>query len=69
MNLADLNSDGIINVLDVIQAVNMALGNLEPDYNTADLNQDELVNILDILLLVNIILYYVIIIILSLLLQ
>ena len=50
----DINSDGIINVLDVIQLVNIILIN---EYlETGDLNEDEIINILDIIQLVNIIL-------------
>ena len=50
----DINEDGIINVLDIVQAVNLILDN---QYNQlADLNQDDLVNILDIVILVNLIL-------------
>ena len=50
--LGDINSDGEVNVLDIINVVNMILG----DYislESADINQDGLVNILDILELVN----------------
>jgi hypothetical protein len=51
----DINSDGIINVLDVILIVNMVLG-VDESHSIADLNNDEIVNILDILILVNMIL-------------
>jgi hypothetical protein len=54
--LGDINGDMIINVLDVIQLVNMALGIQEPDYSTADLNQDGEINILDVVQVVNLIL-------------
>jgi len=54
--LGDLNGDMIINVLDVIQMVNMALGTQEPNYSTADLNQDGEINVLDIVQIVNMIL-------------
>ena len=50
----DFNNDGIINILDVIQLVNIVLIN---EYNdTVDLNEDGIINILDIVQLVNIIL-------------
>ena len=54
--LGDINGDSIINVLDVIQLVNMALGNQEPDYSTADVNQDGAINVLDVVQVVNLIL-------------
>tara|TARA_Y100000588_G_scaffold375019_1_gene450878 strand:+ start:8240 stop:10669 length:2430 start_codon:yes stop_codon:yes gene_type:complete len=54
--VGDVNGDDIINVLDVIQLVNMALGNQEPDYSTGDVNQDGEINILDVVQVVNIIL-------------
>jgi len=50
----DINSDGIINVLDVVMIVNIVLNN---EYNElADLNDDSIINVLDIVQLVNIIL-------------
>ena len=50
----DFNNDGIINILDVVQLVNIILIN---EYNdTVDINEDGIVNILDIVQLVNIIL-------------
>jgi len=50
----DLNNDGIVNILDVVQLVNIVLIN---EYNNnVDMNQDGVVNILDIVQLVNIIL-------------
>ena len=53
-NLGDVNCDSQLNVLDVVLATNMILGN---EYNTtADMNEDGEVNILDVVLLVNIIL-------------
>ena len=54
--LGDVNGDSIINVLDVIQIVNMALGNQDPDYTTADVNQDGVINVLDVVQIVNVIL-------------
>ena len=50
----DLNSDNLINVLDVILIVSLILNqNFE---NLADLNSDNIVDILDIILIINIIL-------------
>ena len=49
----DINSDGIINILDVVQMVNLVLAN-EYDEN-GDLNEDGIINILDIVQLANII--------------
>ena len=54
-SLGDLNSDDIINILDVILLVNIVLGN-EDDSFLADMNNDGESNILDIIVLVNIIL-------------
>ena len=53
--LGDINGDEILNVLDVILIVNMALGTDEVDLN-GDMNNDGGINVLDIVLLVNIIL-------------
>ena len=50
----DLNEDGILNVLDVILMVNLAL---EEGYeDIADMNEDGIINILDIVILLNTIL-------------
>ena len=52
--LGDINSDGIINVLDVVMIVNIVLNN---GYNElADLNNDSIINVLDIVQVINIIL-------------
>ena len=51
----DLNSDGEVNILDVVVLVNIVLG-IEEENPAGDLNQDGLYNVLDIVLLVNIIL-------------
>lgn len=56
----DINSDGIVNILDVVGMVNMALWPelteiTEDEWIAADLNGDGIINILDILLLVNMI--------------
>ena len=51
----DLNTDGIINILDVIQTINIIL--YESEFNSqADLNGDEIINVLDIVILVDLIL-------------
>ena len=51
----NVNNDTILNVLDVVIIVNIALGEL--DYlEFADLNNDNMVNILDVVQLVNLIL-------------
>ena len=50
----DLNADNVIDVLDVIQAVNFIL-NSEYE-NMADLNQDNVLNVLDIILYIELIL-------------
>ena len=53
--LGDLNEDTILNILDVIILVNIALSNI--DFNSSgDLNTDGIVNILDVVILVNVIL-------------
>ena len=50
----DINSDEVVNILDIIQLANMILSG---DYSdNADLNSDGLLNILDIVQIVNIIL-------------
>jgi len=52
--LGDINSDGILNVLDIVSLVNFVLSG---DYiDSGDLNSDGLLNILDIVQLVSIIL-------------
>ena len=53
--LGDLNSDLVINIQDVVLAVNLVL--TSSGYNSsADLNSDNIVNVQDIILLINIIL-------------
>jgi len=57
--LGDVNSDGSLDVLDVVTGVQILLGNIEPtEYQlyVFDLNQDGTHNVLDIVLLVNYIL-------------
>jgi hypothetical protein len=51
----DINSDGDINIQDVIIIVNSILEG-SPDFPCIDLNQDEILNILDIIVIINIIL-------------
>ena len=54
--LGDVNSDELINILDVIAIVNMILGQSNVDLSTADMNQDGILNVLDITILLNLIL-------------
>ncbi len=50
----DVNQDGIVNVIDIVQVINIVFNN---QYDPiADCNQDGLINIQDIILIVNIIL-------------
>ena len=52
--LADLNQDNIIDVLDIIIAVDAIL---DGEYDVSiDLSEDNIINIVDIILLINIIL-------------
>ena len=52
--LGDLNSDGILNVLDIVVEVNLALtGSYNP---IGDMNGDGIINVLDIVTLVNLVL-------------
>jgi hypothetical protein len=50
----DINNDGIVNILDVVQVVNLVLSNEYEELG--DLNEDSIINVLDIVQLVNIIL-------------
>ena len=55
----DVNSDGLVNILDIVNIVNIVLGVSNPDdcqEIAIDLNSDSTINILDIILIVNIIL-------------
>jgi len=57
----DVNDDGALNVLDIVQIVNFVLGNLEfsaTQIEAADVNDDDMVNVLDIVTLVNMILNF-----------
>ena len=51
----DLNTDGMVNIQDVILLVNHVIG-ISADVTCADLNGDAEINIQDIIILVNIIL-------------
>jgi hypothetical protein len=55
----DVNNDGLINVIDVVQTVNLVLGDTPPtelEACAADGNMDGIINVLDVVLLVNYIL-------------
>ena len=54
--LADLNTDGTLNVLDVVLLVNIILDSSLPYDECSDMNSDGSINVLDVVLLVNIIL-------------
>ena len=56
--MGDLNQDGLINVQDIVQSINITLGAVPTDYQlcSGDLSEDSVINILDIVLLVNLIL-------------
>ena len=53
--LGDINSDSMINVVDIIELVNIILGFSEP-VNTSDVNQDNYINIIDVVSIVDLIL-------------
>ena len=56
-DLADVNGDGVVNVLDLVQIVSLILGSDVPPYEcAADYNGDGEVNILDLVQIVNYIL-------------
>ena len=56
--LGDLNEDGTINVIDVVNLVNIILGGSSSEQQLAagDINQDGTINVIDAVQLVNIIL-------------
>ena len=59
MLLGDVNSDGLINVLDVVNIINFILFINIPvgdQFVLSDINQDDVINVLDVVLIVNIIL-------------
>ena len=50
----DINSDGILNILDIVSLINLVLSD---DFEEAgDINGDAMLNVLDIVLLMNMIL-------------
>ena len=57
--VGDINQDGLVNILDVVNILNYILGVYIPtdnQFNLSDMNQDGFLNVLDVVLLVNIIL-------------
>ena len=55
----DINSDSMLNVLDIVLVVNFILGSDTPsatEFSAADLNSDGTLNILDVVTLTNLIL-------------
>ena len=52
--MADVNGDGILNVLDVVLMVNLVME--EEFEDEADMNGDGIINVLDIVTLINTIL-------------
>ena len=55
--LGDVNSDGIINVIDIVNLVNYILGSGNTiNVDAADFNEDGVINVIDIVNLVNFIL-------------
>ena len=56
--MGDLNQDAIVNILDIVQIVNIILGNTPTPYQSeaGDLNSDGMINVLDIVNIVNMIL-------------
>ena len=56
IDYCDLNSDGEINILDIIIVMNCVLEDEGCDYICMDYNEDSEVNILDIIIMINIIL-------------
>ena len=52
--IGDINNDGIINILDIVQVINLVLVNEYEE--SSDLNEDGIINVLDIVQLVNMIL-------------
>ena len=56
--MGDLNEDGTLNVLDVVQLVNIILNATPTDdeFEIGDMNTDQNLNVLDIVIMVNMIL-------------
>ena len=53
----DVNGDETIDILDVVQAVNIVLGSMDP-IPAADLNEDGIINVLDVIQLQDYILLF-----------
>jgi len=56
--IADVSGDGLINVLDIVQTVNIIMNQMVPSPQqicAADVNGDSLINVLDIVQMVNIV--------------
>ena len=51
----DINGDSLVNVIDVVQLVSIALGE-SSGTSSADINDDGVINVLDVIFLVNIVL-------------
>ena len=54
-----INEDGIVDILDIVQTINIAMGFMNPtdiQLCAADVNGDGIVDILDIVMMVNILL-------------
>ena len=56
--IGDLNQDLVVNILDIVQIVNIILGDIPTQYQieAGDLNADGIINVLDIVNIVNMIL-------------
>ena len=52
--VGDINCDGTVNILDIMEMINMILPDEEDPTESADVNQDGVVNILDIMIVLNI---------------
>ena len=48
----DVNSDGLLNVSDIIIVVSMILGTVDSNY-IADLNDDGAIDVIDVVMIVN----------------
>ena len=54
----DVNSDGVVDVLDIVNLVNFIMGSAEPDdgeFLAADMNNDGILDVLDVVQMVNVI--------------
>ena len=57
--LGDINSDSMINVLDVVLVIGFILNNSNPtdsEFYLSDINSDGMINVLDVVSIVNLIL-------------